>query len=184
MTIPAASQQGISKAGIVFFSSLCASTFALGCWQTERYLEKIDLQAQRETELAMEPIIVSSTSRLDSKNNARQEKECFRRIKINGTFRHENELLVGPRGPPPGALAFSGPNSGRSGGGMSSSPQGYFVLTPFESSNGGGIVLVNRGWVPRHFVIQQPNQRILDTNWERPQGEISIVGVESKPERK
>jgi surfeit locus 1 family protein len=58
--------------------------------------------------------------------------KSYRRTTLQGTFQHDNQILIGPRGPPPGALAESGPNSGRGGGGgMSSSMQGYWVVTPF-----------------------------------------------------
>jgi hypothetical protein len=67
---------------------------------------------------------------------------------LSGCFDHEREVLLGPRGPPPGALADSGPNSGRSGGGLGSSPQGYFVITPLLTDSNEE-VLVNRGWTAR-----------------------------------
>lgn len=47
----------------------------------------------------------------------------FRRQIIKGQYIHDGEMLLGPRGPPPGALAVTGPASGRSEGGMSSGPQ-------------------------------------------------------------
>jgi len=57
--------------------------------------------------------------------------KSYRRVTIQGKFDHTNSILIGPRGPPPGALATTGPNSGMGGGGgMSSSTQGYWVVTP------------------------------------------------------
>ena len=50
-----AASGGIGKGGAAFFSSLCMSTFGLGCWQSVRYFEKIEQMEQREKELAMEP---------------------------------------------------------------------------------------------------------------------------------
>jgi hypothetical protein len=47
----------------------------------------------------------------------------FQRRLVEGRFHHDQEMHLGPRGPPPGALATTGPNSGRSEGGMSSGPQ-------------------------------------------------------------
>jgi cytochrome oxidase assembly protein ShyY1 len=45
-----AAASGLSPAGTLFFSSLCASTFGLGCWQAQRYVEKIEQIEQREEE--------------------------------------------------------------------------------------------------------------------------------------
>lgn len=100
----------------------------------------------------------------------------YRRFLVRGRFDHKNEVLVGPRGPPLGALAKSGPMSGRSGGGMGVSPQGFYVVTPFVKANDGGAVLVNRGWVPKRY---------HETNhaWVRPTGDIDVVGVLSKIEK-
>ena len=171
----------ISNAGIAFFSSLCASTFALGCWQTQRYFEKVDLIAKRETALSLEPILY----KIDH-DRKREGPPSFRRLKLEGMFLHEHELFVGPRGPPLGAISSTGPSSGR-GGGLSSSPQGYFVLTPFQVSLEHGkidTILINRGWVPRHFIASTSNQnenqeiQMLD----RPLGIVNIVGVESQVE--
>lgn len=83
------------------------------------------------------------------------KERSYRLVSLRGQFQHWNQILIGPRGPPPGALAESGPNSGRGGGGgMSSSMQGYWILTPFvladdvptvnESSDGGN--KEKRGW--------------------------------------
>jgi len=202
----AAQAQPLSKAGIAFFSSLCASTFGLGCWQSKRYFEKIDQVSKRNEELSMSPsdydslekdalcsadeMITIGTNNNNTNNNnnndigtnvntieGRLPKERgFQQIAIRGHFIHEYEVLVGPRGPPPGAISSSGPNSGRSSGGMSSSPQGYYVLTPFFRLNNMGIVLVNRGWVPRQYVKQ-------NAKWNRPVGVVDVIGVASKTEQ-
>ena len=50
-------QKGLSLAGQAFFGSLCVGTFGLGCWQTQRYFEKIHLVAERQEQLAMEPAL-------------------------------------------------------------------------------------------------------------------------------
>lgn len=108
---------GLNLSGKVFFGGLCVGTFYLGCWQTQRYFEKISLIDQRKKELADDPEPLTS-----------YEITGFRRRLVEGRFRHEEEVLMGPRGPPPGALAASGPASGRSEGGMSSGPQVRFNL--------------------------------------------------------
>ena len=68
----------------------------------------------------MEPMALP---RNDGTATAAAPKQEFRPVYVEGTFHHDKEVLVGPRGPPPGAISATGPNSGRSSGGMSSSPQ-------------------------------------------------------------
>ena len=106
-----AAAAGLGTGGKLFFGSLCAGTFGLGCWQLQRYTEKIQLVKEREEELSKTPEPLDDAV-----------PTGFRRRSVEGNFLHELEVLVGPRGPPHGALAKSGPSSGRSGG-MSTSPQ-------------------------------------------------------------
>jgi len=192
---------GLSTSGTVFFSSLCVSTFGLGCWQAQRYFEKIEQVHQREKELAQDPVelekdakcsLVESMAIGDNRNgdgaangaangtaNANTNVEIargHRPVSLTGKFRHEDEILVGPRGPPLGALGQTGPNSGRSQGGMASSPQGFYCLTPFERANKMGTVIVNRGWIPRSYILQ-------NAPWQRPNGNVTLVAVSSKTEQ-
>jgi len=118
-----------------------------------------------------------SSSQSSDSNRAipTKEERKFSLFLLEGKFRHEDEVLVGPRGPPPDAISTSGPMSGRSGGGMSSSPQGFYVITPLERVNNMGTVLINRGWVPRQYVQQ-------NAAWNRPKEVVRIVSVPSKTE--
>jgi hypothetical protein len=111
----AATTTGLNLGGKLFFGGLCVGTFGLGCWQTRRYFDKQRLVQQREDELKMDPLPLEGTTTTTA-------AQLQRRI-VQGHFQHEKQLLVGPRGPPPGAISESGPSSGRSSGGMSSSPQ-------------------------------------------------------------
>lgn len=162
---------GLNLSGKIFFGSLCAGTLYLGTWQTRRYFDKMDLIEQRTRELAEEPVplVVNTGSAKTTTATG------FRRCLVEGRFRHENEMLLGPRGPPLGALAASGQASGRSEGGMSSGPQGYFVITPFETTM-GRTLLVNRGWIPREF----PK---AGTSFDHPAGVVKIVAVQGKGEK-
>jgi surfeit locus 1 family protein len=150
-TPPSGADGGGGPLGGIFFSSLCVLTFGLGSWQTMRYFEKVDMVLKRENDLGMDPLPTYDdwrATRRDAEDAATTKttrtttrtgegiappKKSYRRVRLHGEFRHRDEVLVGPRGPPPGALALSGPNSGRGGGGggMSSSVQGYLVVTPF-----------------------------------------------------
>lgn len=132
-------------AGKVFFSSLCLLTFGLGSWQTKRYYDKIDMVQKRDDDLALDPLpslydwqMLQQSANLSSigSNKTDAKEKSYRRVCLQGTYQHNKQLLIGPRGPPPGALAESGPNSGRGGGGMASSAQGYWVITPFAITDG------------------------------------------------
>lgn len=205
----------ISKSGAIFFSSLCASTFGLGCWQAKRYFEKIDLVEERAAQLAQDPplslmkhakcTLEERRSMLDLGNPSPKKEEeeeeekkkrqesnnhddgdlGYRPIMAQGVFRHEDSVLVGPRGPPLGAITSSGPNSGRSSGGMSSSPQGYYLITPLYRSNGAGTILVNRGWIPMHLVksTTHMNNHVTTPSWVEPKGNVTVIGVQSKTEQ-
>lgn len=113
----AATTTGLNLGGKLFFGGLCVGTFGLGCWQTQRFFEKETMIKQRKEDLELEPIPFSSTT------GRSPDDRGLRRQLVHGVYQHDKEILVGPRGPPPGAMASTGPSSGRSGGGMSSSPQ-------------------------------------------------------------
>jgi len=173
------SSKAISKSGTIFFSSLCIGTFGLGCWQTKRYFEKIEQVEQRKHDLQLDPIPYNNKDCNENNNNI---NPSFRRYRMKGTFRHKDQVFIGPRGPPLDALGKTGPMSGRSGGGMGVSPQGYFVITPFEpegNENNKDAILVNRGWVPQHYIKQS-------IAWEEDSNQndssVEIVGVQSTPE--
>lgn len=125
----------------------------------------------------MDPLPLEKDAKTNNEANGANatNQRGFRPVHVEGTFLHDKELLVGPRGPPPGAISSSGPNSGRSSGGMSSSPQGYYVVTPLERNHNLGTLLVNRGWVPRQYVVQ-------NAPWDRPTGIVKLVGIPSKTE--
>ena len=131
----------------------------------------------------------------------------YRRLHTRGTFDHTRTILVGPRGPPPGALSAQGPSSGRSGGGMSSGPLGYYVVTPLMIADGGKggdeseggksgknkTILVNRGWVPMSYIKQSQQKQqhgafnstdnAAKKGWSQPQGVVTVVGVETSCEQ-
>jgi surfeit locus 1 family protein len=94
---------------------------ALGTWQLERLAWKRDLIARLETRVAAAPVA------LPAGPLAPEEWE-YRRVSVEGRFLHEGELHLLAHNPR-GSL-------------------GYQVITPLERADGGGFVLVNRGWVP------------------------------------
>jgi cytochrome oxidase assembly protein ShyY1 len=168
MAVPAA-QVGLSTAGKAFFGGLCAGTFGLGCWQSKRLLEKQELVASRQIDLAMEPSNMLTESAFTSDDT----QKSFRRVLLTGTFQHDRQVLVGPRGPPAGALP-DGP--GTSAAGMSQAPQGYFIITPMQldsdpsAASSTSTVLVNRGWIPRHMA--PPSEHEVQMQERRQQHEV------------
>mmetsp|Transcript_22910 Transcript_22910/g.33956 ORF Transcript_22910/g.33956 Transcript_22910/m.33956 type:complete len:269 (-) Transcript_22910:528-1334(-) len=161
-----ASNKGLGLAGKAFFGGLSAGTFALGVWQTQRYFEKVEFMDQRAEDLALPPTTLSKSLAEPS-----QHGSGMRRLVVQGKFLHAYTILVGPRGPPPGALAKDGPMSGRAGeGGLNASPQGYYVVTPLQDDASQQKVLVNRGWIPRQFVLN-------GVEYEEPQETVQVVGV-------
>ncbi|MFL2668892.1 MAG: SURF1 family protein [Alphaproteobacteria bacterium] len=91
----------------------------LGTWQLHRLAWKEGLITERQTKMALPPLVISSP--LTSKPLQ------FRRVEIRGRFLNKKKILIGPK-------SYRG------------SP-GWHVVTPLELSS-GSIVLVNRGWVP------------------------------------
>lgn len=202
----------IGVLGTIFFGSLCIGTFLLGTWQTKRYFEKATLVQQRSLDLQSKPLTYEEYC-----NGIQQQQEdganssnittsttttpaSFRKIQLHGRYHHDYEILVGPRGPPPGSTT--------EGGGMASSPQGYYIITPMEllkrdetnhnNQKESQYVLINRGWVPRHMVMGSSSTNQLhsrsstsssyDTKvtkeflWDRPMGLTSVTVVPTQGE--
>ena len=82
----------------------------------------------------------------------------YRRVFANGCFRHDKEMLIGPR-------IHDGNN-------------GYLVITPLERDGNGTTVLVNRGWIPKKM------KRQADRNDGLPIGEVVVEGLLREPWKK
>ncbi|KAF9399001.1 surf-like protein [Mortierella sp. AD011] len=82
----------------------------------------------------------------------------YRKVKIKGQYRHDQEFLLGPR---------------TRGDGQ----PGYFIITPFERTDGSKI-LVRRGWVPREKKEQATRLEGLTD------GEVNIEGLLRSGEQK
>ena len=109
-----------------------AILIGLGTWQIERKTWKEDLITRivRQTQAA--PVAPPGAAEWDP---ARDE---FRHVRVAGRFLNGKETLVH-------GLA-AGETPGRA-------LQGYYVLTPFVR-DGGGVVLINRGFVPTELKAQ------------------------------
>lgn len=82
----------------------------------------------------------------------------YRRVVTRGKFRHDLEMLIGPR--------------------MRDGEQGYMVVTPLERE-GGSTVLVNRGWIPKR--LRDRRSRSRDS---MPVGEVVVEGMLREPWKK
>ena len=103
----------ISVPALIVLVGLCV-------WQVQRLHWKEELIAGREARVAAEPIALPA-------EGTDPASADYRRVRLEGTFRHDKELFLGAR-------SLNG-------------NVGYQVLTPFELASGGA-VLVDRGWVP------------------------------------
>ncbi|WP_372396847.1 SURF1 family protein [Azospirillum sp. HJ39] len=96
-------------------------TIGLGTWQIERLRWKTELIARIDRQMASPPQPLPA--RIDD-----PDAWEFRPVTLAGRFLNDKEMLLIAR-----------PQQGQ---------VGYEVLTPFQRADGGGIVLVNRGFVP------------------------------------
>ncbi|AWK89333.1 SURF1 family protein [Azospirillum thermophilum] len=96
---------------------------ALGVWQLERRVWKLDLIERVEQRIHAAPVPAPGPETWASVTAATDE---YRRVRVTGRFLDDRETLV---------QAVTGLGGG------------YWVLTPFQTT-GGFTVLVNRGFVP------------------------------------
>lgn len=129
-------------------------TFALGTWQVQRLDWKTKLIAKFEDRLVKPPLPLPP--RIDPDAVADFD---YRRVYATGHFRHDQEMLVGPR--------------------MRDGQDGYLVVTPLERDDGASTVLVNRGWIPKKLRDQKDR-----ADGSLPQGEVTVEGLLREPWKK
>ena len=214
---------------IIMGGATCLTFFGLGLWQLDRLTEDWDVADDRYEQLQLEPLKYcfnrfsghkeeESSSQLkdvlvgmdtnhnnsSSHNWLQQQKESlmeqpYRRRRIRGRFRHDKEVLIGPRNAPPGVPT------------KSQGAQGFCVLTPLEvessdatvhhypsPNNKNLVVWINRGWIPKTLLPKwtdrphyyEPQIARVDKllrerppAWNRPEGIVEVTGVPSKTER-
>lgn len=98
-----------------------AMLIGLGSWQVQRLFWKLNLIDTVTTQMAQPPVALPA----DIGDPAQW---LYRRVTVTGTFRHDREIHL---------LAHD--SHGR---------LGYNIITPLVRQDGGGTVLVDRGWVP------------------------------------
>lgn len=82
----------------------------------------------------------------------------YRRVHATGHFRHDQEMLIGPR--------------------IREGNDGYLVVTPLERDGRGSTILVNRGWIPKKL------RRQADRREGLPMGEVTVEGLLREPWKK
>lgn len=140
---------GARRPGIGF--AICALgavavLLGLGTWQVDRLGWKRGLIAERRAMLARPPAAIANIAAAVAE---------FQPVRVTGTFRHDAELLVGPRA--------------RLG------TPGWRVVTPLRLAGGGGVVLVDRGWVSteRKLPASRPEGQVA--------GETTVAGIARYP---
>ena len=132
----------------VFTVLAVAFMAGLGTWQVQRLVWKRDLLQRIETQMAEPPVALPAEI-------ADPQAWDYRRVSVTGTLQHDKELHLGAR-------SMRG-------------NVGFQILTPLVRSDGGRVVLVNRGWTP-------PEKRFADSRPEaNPAGEVTIEGVAREP---
>ena len=98
-----------------------ALTFGLGVWQVQRLAWKEALIAERTARIKLPVLAILPT-------DFEPDRHRFRRARFAGVFLHDREMYRPARSRRDGEI-------------------GVQVVTPFRLE-GGGTILVNRGWVP------------------------------------
>lgn len=127
--------------------------FGLGSWQVHRLDRKTKLIAKFEDRLVRPPLPLPP--RIDPEAITEFD---YRRVYATGHFRHDKEMLIGPR--------------------MWEGEDGFMVVTPLERVDGQSTVLVNRGWISRKLMAQKDRVEGL------PKGEVTVEGLLREPWKK
>ncbi|SCV06024.1 LANO_0H20428g1_1 [Lachancea nothofagi CBS 11611] len=121
-------------------------SFYLGSWQLRRLKWKTNLIATCEDRLTYP----ASPLPKDFPPEEAENWE-YRKVKITGEFKHDQELFVGPR--------------------VRNGIKGYLLFTPFVRQDTGEILLIERGWISDDKVV--PTKRSLH-HLSLPTGNIEI----------
>lgn len=115
---------------------------------------KTELVARFEDRLVRDPLPLPP--RIDP--DAVKEFD-YRRVRAKGKFRHDLEMLIGPR--------------------LMDGKDGYLVITPLEREGNGSTVLVNRGWISKDKRAQ-PSRHPSSL----PSGLVEVEGLLREPWKK
>jgi surfeit locus 1 family protein len=125
---------------------------SLGFWQLSRAAEKAELAAQFAAREAAEPQALSEFLELGA---AQAEFAAFRRVTVRGVYLTGEEILLDNR--------------------IRNGRFGYEVVSPVRFD--GGVVMVNRGWVPG----DPGRQQLPDI--ATPEGTLAMTGYVHAPSK-
>lgn len=119
-----------SRAKLVLLAAVVGvlATARLGLWQLDRAAQKIALQTSLQQRSALPALGNEQLARLPSALAA----QYHRSVQLRGTWMGARTVFLDNR-----------PMAGR---------VGFEVVTPLQLAGGGGVVLVQRGWVPRDML--------------------------------
>ncbi|KAI5287841.1 Surfeit locus protein 1 [Ascosphaera aggregata] len=132
--------------GLFFLAIIPVTAFCLGTWQIQRLEWKTKLIAKFEDRLLKPPLPIPPV--LDPSVIPEFD---YRKVTATGRFRHDQEILVGPR--------------------MYEGKDGYIVVTPLERGEGESTILVSRGWISKDKAYQATRKHVL------PMGEVTVEGL-------
>jgi surfeit locus 1 family protein len=113
----------LAALAVLVVTALC---LRLGFWQLDRLEQRRALNAALAAAAELPPLELDAGAfRAIDEDPARH---LYRRVRVSGTLLHEEEVVL----------------RGRSHGGR----PGVHLVTPLRLEDGGGVVLVNRGWAP------------------------------------
>ncbi|KAI1766782.1 SURF1-domain-containing protein [Hypoxylon sp. FL1150] len=139
--------------GLIILAIIPVTAFLLGTWQVQRLGWKTELVAKFEDRIVREPLPLPPRVDPDAIHDF-----DFRRVRARGKYKHDLEMLVGPR--------------------MRDGEQGYMVVTPLEREGEGTTVLVNRGWISKRNRYQRSRPDSLEA------GEVVVEGLLREPWKK
>ncbi|EER24416.1 SURF1 family protein [Coccidioides posadasii C735 delta SOWgp] len=139
--------------GLILLALIPITAFALGTWQVQRLDWKTKLITKFEDRLIKPPLPLPPVVDPDAVSDF-----DYRRVYAKGRFRHDQEMLIGPR--------------------MYDSKDGYLVVTPFERGDGESTILISRGWISKSLKNQKDRPEGL------PQGEVVVEGLLRSPWKK
>ncbi|KAI0384371.1 SURF1-domain-containing protein [Hypomontagnella monticulosa] len=139
--------------GLIILAIIPVTAFLLGTWQVQRLGWKTELIAKFEDRIVREPLPLPPRVDPDAIHDF-----DFRRVRARGRYRHDLEMLVGPR--------------------MRDGEQGFMVVTPLEREGEGTTVLVNRGWISKKFRDRRSRPESLPTS------EVEVEGLLREPWKK
>ncbi|KAK0390773.1 hypothetical protein NLU13_0276 [Sarocladium strictum] len=151
--------------GIILLALIPITAFALGTWQVQRLGWKTELIAKFEDRLVRDPLPLPPNIDPTAVHDF-----DFRRVRAVGTFRHDQEMLVGPR--------------------MRDGQDGYMVITPLERGEGESTILVNRGWISKKHRDQRtrsadgmPTEKVVVEGLLREPWKKNMFTPDNRPEK-